>query len=91
MNFDVLSYLILSLGELFMETYVDVFLSSDGEKASVVFNKLKDMGLKYHMGEHDFLYDWKGITKISDELAFIDSIQEKLKGDGVILKFTTIR
>lgn len=91
MNFDVLSYLILSLGELFMETYVDVFLSSDGEKASVVFNKLKDMGLKYHMGEHDFLYDWKGITKISDELAFVDSIQEKLKGDGVILKFTTIR
>ncbi len=74
-----------------METYIDVFISSDGEKASVVFNKLKDMGLKYHMGEHDFLYDWKGITKISDELAFIDSIQEKLKGDGVILKFTTIR
>lgn len=74
-----------------METYIDVFISSDGEKASVVFNKLKDMGLKYHMGEHDFLYDWKGITKISDELAFVDSIQEKLKGDGVILKFTTIR
>jgi len=74
-----------------METYIDVFISSDGEKASVIFNKLKEMGLKYHMGEHDFLYDWKCITKISDELAFVDSIQEKLKGDGVILKFTTIR
>jgi hypothetical protein len=49
------------------------------------------MGLKYHMGEHDFEYDWKGIVKISEELAFIDSIQEKFKGDNVILKFTTIR
>ncbi len=55
------------------------------------FNKLKDMGLKYSIGEHDFLYDWKGIAKITDELAFVDSIQEKLKGTGVILKFTTIR
>lgn len=74
-----------------METYIDVFLCSDGEKASVVFNKLKEMGLKYSIGEHDFLYDWKGIAKISEELAFVDSIQEKLKGTGVILKFTTIR
>jgi hypothetical protein len=74
-----------------METYIDVFLCSDGEKASVVFNKLKEMGLKYSIGEHDFLYDWKGIAKISEELAFIDNIQEILKGTGVILKFTTIR
>ncbi|MCJ7571581.1 MAG: hypothetical protein MUO82_06870 [Candidatus Thermoplasmatota archaeon] len=74
-----------------METYIDVFLSSDGEKASIIFNKLKEMGLKYHMGDHDFLYDWKGIAKISEELAFIDKIQENLKGTGVILKFTTIR
>lgn len=74
-----------------METFIDVFLSSDGEKASIVFNKLKKLGLKYSIGEHDFFYDWKAITNISDELALIDSIQEKLKGDGVILKFTTIR
>lgn len=74
-----------------METYIDVLLSSEGEKASVIFNKLKEMGVKYSQGQHDFLYDWKGIAKISDELAFVDSIQEKLKGTGVILKFTTIR
>ena len=74
-----------------METYIDVILNSDSEKASVVFNKLKEMGLKYSIGEHDFFYDWKGIAKIPDELAFVDSIREKLKGDNVILKFTTIR
>jgi len=74
-----------------METYVDVFFSADGENASIIFNKLSGMGLKYHMGEHDFIYDWKRIVTINEELTFIDRIQEKLKGTGVILKFTTIR
>jgi len=74
-----------------METYIDVFLNVDGKKASAIFNILSNMGLKYHIGQHDFVYDWKGIVKIQDELFFIDKIQEKLKGTGVILKFTTIR
>ncbi len=74
-----------------METYIDVFQNVDGEKASVVFNKLKEMGLKHHIGEHDFVHDWKRVISISEELDFIDKIQEKLKGTGVILKFTTIR
>lgn len=74
-----------------MDTYVDVFLNSDGEKASVIFKKLQDMGLKYSIGIHDFVYDWKRVVSISEELHFIDHLQEKLKGTGVILKFTTIR
>ena len=74
-----------------LETYVDVFMNVDGEKASIIFDKLKEMGLKYHMGEHDFIYDWKRIVTITEELDFINRIQEKLKGTGVILKFTTLR
>jgi len=74
-----------------METYIDVFVNTDGEKASVIFDKLKGMGLKYHIGEHDFIYDWKRIVTISEELVFIDKIQEKLKGSNVFLKFTTLR
>ena len=74
-----------------METYIDVFLSADGEKASIVFKKLTDIGLKYHLGEHDFIYDWKKVAPISEELALADKIQDKLKGTGAILKFTTIR
>lgn len=74
-----------------METYVDVFINADGEKATVIFKKLQEMGLKYHIGEHDFFYDWKRIIPIAEELTFIDCIQEKLKGTGVILRFTTIR
>jgi len=74
-----------------METFVDVFMNVDGEKASIIFNRLKEMGLKYHMGEHDFIYDWKRSVTITEELAFIERIQEKLKGTGAILKFTTVR
>jgi len=74
-----------------METYIDVFLNSDGEKASIVFEKLKKLGLKYCIGDHDFIYDWKGIASMSDELALVDRIQEALKGTNVRLRFTTIR
>ena len=74
-----------------METYIDVFHNTDGEKASIIFNRLKEIGLKYHIGEHDFIYDWKRIVSITEELDFIDRIQEKLKGTGAILKFTTFR
>lgn len=74
-----------------METYVDVFMNVDKEKASVIFKKLNELGLKYYIGAHDFIYDWKRAVSISEELAFIDSVQKKLKGTGVILKFTTIR
>ena len=74
-----------------METYIDVYLNADGEKPSIIFNKLTEMGLKYHIGKYDFIYDWKRIVSIKEELVFIDRIQEKLKGTGVVLKFTTIR
>ncbi len=74
-----------------METYVDVFMNVDGEKASVIHNKLIKLGLKPTIGEHDFIYNWKGIASIEEEIKLIDRIQEKLKGTGVILKFKTMR
>ena len=74
-----------------METYVDVFMNVDGEKASVIHNKLLKLGLKPTIGEHDFIYNWKGIASIEEEIKLIDRIQEALKGTGVILKFKTMR
>ena len=74
-----------------METFIDVYWNVDGEKSSIVFSKLNEIGLKYFIGEHDFVYDWKGIATISDELKLIDKIQSQLKGTGVLLKFTTVR
>lgn len=74
-----------------METYIDVYLSSDGVKSSKVLKKLVEMGLKPSLGDHDFIYDWKGIVSIEEEIEFIDKIQDKLRGTGVILKFKTNR
>jgi len=74
-----------------METYIDLLLCADGEKASYVFKKLTDMGLKYHIGEHDFIYNWKKFVTIEEELNLADRIQQELKGTGVYLKFTTLR
>ena len=74
-----------------METYVDVFLNMDGEKASIIHKKLIEMGLKPTIGEHDFVYNWNGIVTIDEEIKFIDNVQSKLKGTSAILRFTTIR
>ena len=74
-----------------METYIDVYVNADGEKSSVIFKKLTELGLKHNIGEHDFIYDWGKVASISEELTLADKIQETLKGTGVILRFTTIR
>jgi len=74
-----------------METYVDVFINADGAKISTIHNKMIEMGLKPTIGEHDFVYNWKGITTIEEEIRFIEFIQDKLRGTGVILKFVTLR
>ena len=74
-----------------METYIDIYLNVDGEKASVIHNKLTKIGLKPTIGEHDFVYNWGGIANIAEELKFIENIQSTLRGPGAILKFKTIR
>jgi len=74
-----------------MKTYIEVFVSADGEKASLITEKLLEMGLKPSFGENDFVYTWKDEMVLPEVLKFIDHIQSKLKGTGTILKFTTIR
>jgi len=77
------------LGE-FMKTYVEVFVNADGEKASVITERLLDMGLTSAIGEHDFVYRWKDDVVLAEVLRFVDQVQSKLKGTGAILKFRTI-
>jgi len=74
-----------------METFIDVYLKSNGEKASVIYKKLINLGLKPTIGEHDFVYDWKKIVDIEEELKLIENIQSALNEDKVTLKFKTIR
>ena len=74
-----------------METYIDIFLNTDGEKASNIEKKLIDMGLKPTFGDHDFVMDWGKIVDQSEVIYLIDKIQLNLKGSGAILKFKTRR
>jgi len=66
-------------------------VSADGEKASVITEKLLGMGLQSTIGEHDFVYNWKKTVGISEVLNFVDRVQSKLKGTGAILNFMTLR
>jgi len=74
-----------------MKTYVEIFHSVDGEIVSIIFNKMKDLGFKPALGEHDFVYVWKKDVVITEVIDFLDNVIRKLKGTGAILKFTTIR
>lgn len=74
-----------------MKTYVEILHNVDGEKVSIIFEKMKDLGFKPALGEHDFVYMWKKNVVISEVISFLDDVVTKLKGTGAILKFTTIR
>ena len=74
-----------------MDTYVELYVSADGEKTSVITERLHEMGLKPTIGEHDYVYNWREDVTLPEVLRFIDRIQLKLKGTGAILKFSTIR
>lgn len=74
-----------------METYVDIYFNTNGERASIIEKKLKDLGLKTNIGNHDFVYDWGKIVDSDEVINFIEKIQLDLKNTGIILKFTTIR
>ena len=74
-----------------MKTYVEVLVSADGEKASVITEKLFELGLKPTIGEHDFVYTWKENVILNEVLKFVDHVQSKLKNSGAILKFSTFR
>ena len=74
-----------------MKTYIEVYVSADGEKGSVITQILTDMGLESSIGEHDLEYKWKKNVTLPEVLRFVDVVQSKLKGTGTILKFTTIR
>ncbi len=74
-----------------MKTYVTVSLHSEGGKASLVSQKLKDLGFDTTFGTHDFVYDWKDKdVSPSEIILFADQIQTKLEGMNVRLNITTV-
>ena len=73
-----------------MKTYVEVIVSSEGEKASVITDMFFAMGFKTTFGQHDFVFNWKEKVTLPEILRFVDDVQQKLIGTKVLLKFTTI-
>ena len=74
-----------------MKTYIEILHSADGEKVSVIFEKMISMGFEPALGEHEFVYIWKNNVTLPEVINFLDSVVLKLKGTKAILKFTTIR
>ncbi len=74
-----------------MKTYVEVFVSSEGAKASEILKILTELGFQPSFGEQDFVYNWRREVVLPEILRFVDKIQEKLRGTKVLLKFTTIK
>lgn len=68
-----------------------MYLNVDGAKASEIERRLRELGLKPAIGDHDFMYDWNRVVDASEVVAFADLVQARLKGTGVVLRFTTIR
>ncbi len=75
-----------------MRTYVTVYVSSEGEKASNVAIKMKEMGFRTTLGTFDFVYEWtQGEVPSTKVIEFVDQVQRELNGSGALLHFTTIR
>jgi len=74
-----------------LETYIDVYVNTDGVNISDIYNKLLKMGLKPAVGNHDFVHEWDGIVSIGQVIEFADRIQTELRGSGAFLKFTSAR
>jgi len=73
-----------------VRTYLTLFVSSDGGKASTVAEKLVAVGFRPVLGSHDFVYDWptKAVTPQA-VIELIDRVQGVLKGSNVTLHFMT--
>ena len=75
-----------------MNTYVTVHVSSEGAKASEVAKVFQDLGFETTLGGYDFVYAWKDKHVTPEKVVdFVDKVQDRLNGMGVLLHFVTTR
>jgi hypothetical protein len=72
-----------------MKTYLSVVVSTEGKKFSDIAGSLLSIGFKPLRGEYDYVYEWKKAVEMDELMAFIDKVQDVLKGSNAILKFKT--
>ncbi|MCL4323081.1 MAG: hypothetical protein M1498_01330 [Candidatus Thermoplasmatota archaeon] len=73
-----------------MKTYLNVTFSSEGAKPSEVINRLRSLGFKPVMGDHDMVYEWANSANEEDSLWFADKIQATLEGFKVLFHVETL-
>ena len=73
-----------------MKTYLTVWHNSNGEKPTIVIEKLKQLGFEPLKGNYDYVYDWGRLVRIGDIVTTGDKIQQKLSGCNVAFKVETI-
>ena len=75
-----------------LKTYISIFLSTEGDRASNITEKLTNMGFETTLGSHDFVYDWKNKEVTPTEVInFVDKVQNHLKGTNVRFNISTIK
>lgn len=73
-----------------MKTYLNVYLTSDGEKSTSINDRLMSMGFKPNKGEFDYIYEWEGDVGVEDSLSLADKVHSTLKGGNVFFKLETV-
>ncbi len=74
-----------------MKTYLSVTFSSEGAKPSEIIMRLRSLGFKPIMGEHDMVYEWGNNATEEDSLWFADKIHATLEGFKVIFRIETVK
>ena len=72
-----------------METNLILYFYSEGEKPSVIAEKIKSLGFDVAIGRYDFKYKWDKEPAREDILALADKLVDALKGCKAEFKLET--
>ncbi len=73
-----------------MKTYLTVHVNSEGERPSVIVDRLYNMGFKACKGNYDFEYEWNDDTDVKQVIFFADKVHAALEGTKVLFHTETV-
>ncbi len=73
-----------------MKTYLKLAFHSEGEKPSIIVDRLCNLGFRPTQGNYDLVYDWDTEATIKDIIWFGDKIHSTLKGAKCTFELETV-
>ena len=73
-----------------IQTNLFIFFSSEGDKPTVVTQKLAMIGFVPNKGSVDYIYVWQKRPTLDELIALADRITEVLKGSKVSFNIETV-